>query len=95
MAVTHCGAAGEEKRIREDAFFGDLLLDFVEKMKRQLYGPSDPVTRCWCIVPLDAVKVMTTILPNMEKAMKPDMTRGAKLVPNTSLKKTVAMSISL
>ena len=35
---------------------------------------------------------MTTILPKIEKAMIPDTTRGAKSLPKTSLKNTVAMS---
>ena len=46
------------------------------------------------VIPLDAVKVMTTILPNIENAMMPDMTRGAALVPNTSVKNRVAISSS-
>ena len=45
-------------------------------------------------LPLDAVKVMTTMFPNMEKAMRPDMIRGAMSLPKTSLKNTVAMSKS-
>ena len=43
-------------------------------------------------VPLDAVKVMTTMLPNIDSAIMPDMTRGAAFVPNTSVKNKVAMS---
>ena len=49
------------------------------------------VEACWNI-PLEAVNVMTTILPKMEKAIMPDTTREAKSVPKTSLKNTVAMS---
>ena len=43
-------------------------------------------------VPLDAVKVMTTMFPKIQKAIMPDMTRGAMSLPKTSLKNTVAMS---
>lgn len=43
-------------------------------------------------VPLDAVKVMTTMIPKIQKAIIPDMTRGATSLPKTSLKNTVAMS---
>ena len=35
---------------------------------------------------------MTTMFPKIEKAMIPDTTRGAKSLPKTSLKNTVAMS---
>ena len=35
---------------------------------------------------------MTTMFPKIEKAMMPDTTRGAKSLPKTSLKNTVAMS---
>ena len=47
--------------------------------------------KCWSI-PLEAVKVMTTMFPKIEKAMIPDTIRGAKSLPKTSLKNTVAMS---
>ena len=47
------------------------------------------------VVPLDAVKVMTTILPKIENAMMPDMTRGAAFVPKTSVKNRVAISSSV
>ena len=43
-------------------------------------------------VPLHAVKVMTTMFPKIQKAIIPDMTRGAMLLSKTSLKNTVAMS---
>ena len=35
---------------------------------------------------------MTVTLPNIENAMIPDITRGARCPPNTEAKKTVAMS---
>ena len=92
----HRGAAGEEKRERQDPLFGDFLLDFwwkgTNKGSVSLAGPQPDISTC-AAVPLDAVKVMTTMLPNTEKAMRPDMTRGANSAPKTSSKKTVAMSI--
>ena len=45
--------------------------------------------------PLPAVKVITTMLPRMEKAMMPDITREAVLVAKSSWKSIVARSISL
>ena len=47
------------------------------------------------ILPLDAVKVMMTILPSIDSAIMPDMTRGAAFVPKTSVKNKVAMSSSV
>lgn len=35
---------------------------------------------------------MTTMLPKIENAIMPDITRGANSLPKTSLKNTVAMS---
>lgn len=44
------------------------------------------------VIPLEAVKVITTMFPKIEKAIMPDITRGARSLPKTSLKNTVAMS---
>ena len=63
-----------------------------EKKEASALPVPQPSQSC-AAVPLDAVKVMTTMLPNTEKAMRPAMTRGASSVPKTSSKKTVAMSM--
>ena len=43
-------------------------------------------------LPRQAVNVMTTMLPRIESAMIPDITRGARSLPKTSEKKRVAIS---
>ena len=43
-------------------------------------------------LPLEAVKVMTTIFAKIQAAIIPDITRGARSPPNTAPKKTVAIS---
>ena len=43
-------------------------------------------------LPLQAVKVITTMLPKIDSAIIPDITRGAVSLPNTSEKNRVAMS---
>ena len=45
-------------------------------------------------LPLDAVKVITTMFPNIETTIIPLMTRGAILEPKAVPKNTEAMSIS-
>lgn len=86
-------AAGKEQRERNDTFLGDFLFDCDHNHQRLFLQSRLPNLKR-SSVPLDAVKVMTTMLPNIDRAMMPDITRGAIWFPKTSRKKTVAMSSS-